>query len=111
MRKPLLPILLSGSLALGGCAASIAAGVAGAALRSAGNDKPAAAQDLGPPALEACKARAAAHGEVSIIDVERRSDGKIIVWGTVNDARQRQSFECRYDGKIADFNLRPIQPG
>jgi hypothetical protein len=45
---------------------------------------------------------------VNVIDIERRSDGKIVVWGTVEDATQRRSFECRYDGKIAGFKLRAI---
>jgi hypothetical protein len=110
IRKVLLPILAAGSLALGGCAASIAAGVAGAAFRSAGGGKSAPAQDLAPAAAEACKANAAQQGEVNIIDVERRSEGKIVVWGTVENSGQRQSFECRYDGKIAGFKLRQIQP-
>ena len=110
MRIFLLPILAAGSLALGGCAASIAAGVAGAALRGAGGGKSAAAEDLGPTALEACKARASQHGEVSIIDVEQRSPGKVVVWGTAGEGQQRQSFECRFDGKIAGLKLRPIPP-
>jgi hypothetical protein len=109
MRNFLLPAVTAGSLVLGGCAASIAAGVAGAALRSAGGDKSAAAaQDLGPAAQEACGARASQHGEVKIIDMERRGDGKIVIWGTSGNDRDRQSFECRYDGKIAGFKLRPI---
>jgi hypothetical protein len=86
----------------------MAAGVAGAALRNAGGGKSAAAEDLGPSAVEACKARASQYGEPSIIDTERRSNGKIVVWGAVDDSRQRRSFECRYDGKIAGFKLRPI---
>jgi hypothetical protein len=110
VRKILLPILAASSLALGGCAASIAAGVAGAALRSAGGGKSAAAQDLAPAAAEACKAHGAQHGQVNIIDAERRSDGKIVVWGTVENSGRRRSFECRYDGKIASFKLREIQP-
>jgi hypothetical protein len=109
MRKRLLPVLAASSLALGGCAAGIAAGVAGAALRSAGGGKSAAAQDLAPAATDACTARASQHGQVSIIDVERRSNGKIMVWGAADDGRLRQSFECRYDGKIVGFKLRPIQ--
>jgi hypothetical protein len=109
MRNYLLPLLAASSLALGGCAASIAAGLAGAALRGAGDDKsPALAQDLGPPAEAACRAQASQHGQVNVIDIERRSDGKIVVWGTVEDAKQRRSFECRYDGKIAGFKLRAI---
>ena len=109
MCKILLPILAASSLALGGCAASIAAGVAGAALRSAQGAKSASAEDVGPAAAEACQARASQHGEVNIIDVERRRGGKITVWGTVDGGGERRSFECRYDGKIAAFKLRPMQ--
>ena len=110
MRKILMLIIAAGSLALGGCAASIAASVAGAAVRSAGGGKSAPAEDQGPPAEQACKARASQHGEVNIIDIERRSGGKVVVWGTVENGGERRSFECRYDGKIAGFKLRQIQP-
>jgi hypothetical protein len=110
VRKILLSIIAASSLLLGGCAASIAAGVAGAALRSAGGGKSSPDQDLGPPAAAACTARASQHGEVSIIDVEQPSAGKAIVWGRVDGGRQPQAFECRYDGKIAGFKLRQIQP-
>jgi hypothetical protein len=107
MQRLFLPLLLTSSVALGGCAASIAAGVAGAAMRSAkGEEQPVSGQS----AAEACRAHAGQYGEVSIIDVEMRSVGKIVVWGTVQKGQQRHSFECRYDGKIAGFKLRAIQP-
>ena len=107
MPKPILPLVLLASFTLSGCAASIAAGALGAALRS-GQERPDPNLDLGPAARTACEAQAAQHGEVRIIDVERRSSGKAIVWGTVEQAGVRRSFECRYDGKIASFKLREI---
>lgn len=106
-RKPILLLAVS-TFALGGCAASIAASVVGAALRASQSGQQASAsQDLGPAAAAACSARASQHGEVNIIDVERRTD-RVIVWGTVQSAQERQSFECRFDGKVSDFKLRTI---
>ena len=107
MRGSTLPLLVLGALALSGCAASIAASALGAAIQHA--RKPAhPGVDLGPAALEACRARAAQHGAVHIIDVERRAPGKIVVWGTAGEGSGRRSFECRYDGKISGFTLREI---
>ena len=109
IRKPIL-LLAASTFALGGCAASIAASAVGAALRaSQSGQRASASQDLGPAASEACSTRASQHGDVSIIDVERRTN-KVIVWGTVRNGQERQSFECRFDGEISDFKLRPI-PG
>jgi hypothetical protein len=108
MKRSALPLLLLGSLALGGCVASIAASAVGAAIQSAKKpDDPNA--DPGPDALKACHAHAAQHGTVHIIDVERRSGSKAIVWGTVQNEAERRSFECRYAGKIVDFKLRAIE--
>jgi hypothetical protein len=107
MKRYALPLLLLGSLALGGCAASIAASVVGAAVRSAKKPEDPNA-DPGPDALKTCQAHAAQHGTVQIIDVERRSGSRAIVWGTVQNQGERRSFECRYDGKIVDFKLRAI---
>ncbi len=47
-------------------------------------------------------------GAAHINDVERRSSGKIAVWGTVGEGTARQSFECGYGGKITSFTLRAI---
>jgi hypothetical protein len=103
----MLAAVALGALPLGGCVASVAAGAVGAAARAA--KKPVDPnRDLGPAALEACTARAATLGEVHVIDVERRSSGNSIVWGTVTAAGKRQSFECRFDGKIEAFKLREI---
>ena len=33
---------------------------------------------------------------------------KIIVWGTVDDGKQRRSFQCDFGTKMTGFKLRPI---
>ena len=105
---PRLLILAAAALPLGGCAAGLAASAVGAAVRAA--DKPDAVptEDPGPAARAACTAEAERHGTVSIIDTEYRSASRLIVWGTVQAAAKRQSFECRYNGKIVDFKLRAL---
>lgn len=96
-----------GAVPLGGCAASLAASAVGAAVRGA--QKPVDPNlDHGPAALAACRERAGQEGAVHIIDVERRSPGRVVVWGTVEQAGRRRSFECRFNGKIAGFTLREI---
>ena len=108
MRRSVPPLLLLGlALPLGGCAASLAAGAVGAAVRAA--DKPdAPGQDPGPPALEACKARAAQLGQVHIIDLQYKSASKVTVWGTVQGTGPKKSFECDWDGRISRFKVRAI---
>jgi hypothetical protein len=43
-----------------------------------------------------------------VIDVEQHSVAKIIVWGTIDDGKQKQSFQCDFGTKISGFKLRPI---
>lgn len=108
MRRTALALLTAAALPLGGCAAGLAAGAVGAVARSA-EDRPPRGADLGPSAQEACRARAAQHGEVHIIDVERRQSGRVIVWGRVTDpAGTRSAFECRFDGEIERFRVRAV---
>jgi hypothetical protein len=106
--SPLLPLLLGSSLALGGCAASLAASAVGAAV-GAGNPQRPTDQDLREPAATACRARAAPLGRVRIIDADQRPDGRVKVWGIVEDDRQRRSFECNWDGRVRDFELRSVR--
>ena len=109
MRGMIVPLFLAGGFALGGCAAGLAASAVGAAIQ-ASQRPPAAIANLREAAAEACRAHAARFGEVRIIDVNQRGPGKAVVWGTVGTEAQRQSFECRYAGKVAGFRLRPIRP-
>jgi hypothetical protein len=106
--SPVLLFLLASSLGLGGCAAGIAASAVGAAV-GAGNPQRPTDQDLREPAATACRARAAPLGRVRIIDADQRPDGRVKVWGIVEDDRQRRSFECSWDGRIRGFELRSVR--
>ena len=101
--------LAASTLALGGCVAGMAASAIGMAARSA-QGHPASNEHLKPAASAACTSRASQYGAVRIIDVEQRSASKIIVWGTVDDGKQRRSFECGYGTRITGFTLRAIKP-
>ncbi len=110
MTRQLLPLLLVGSaLALGGCVAGMAASAVSMAAKSA-RGKAQSNEHLKPAAAEACTAQASSHGAVHIIDVQQFSPSKIIVWGTVDDGKQRRSFECSYGTSITGFKLRRIAP-
>jgi hypothetical protein len=100
-------LLLGGLLSLGGCVASMAAGALGMAVRGSQGQSN---QHLGPAARQACSNHAAQYGAVNIIDVEQRSPSRIIVWGAVDDGRERRSFECAYGTRITNFRLRAIPP-
>ena len=78
------------------------------AIRSA-QPKPQSNAHLKPAALEACTERARHYGAVHVIDVEQRSINRMIVWGTVTDAKERRSFQCHFTTTITDFRLRAIK--
>jgi len=109
MRRSLLPLLAASGLGLSGCVAGIAASAVGAAIRAATPERPVVSEDRRAAARAACEAHAAQHGGVRIIDTEQRPDGRVTVWGTVEDERERRRFECRYDGAVSDFRLRAIR--
>ena len=104
-----LTLLAASALALGGCVAGMAASAVGLAVNGA-RGQPASNAQLKPAATAACTARAAPFGTVHIIDVEQATISKLIVWGTVDDGRQRRSFECAFGTAITGFKLRPINP-
>ena len=95
--------------ALGGCVAGMAVSALGMAAQSA-RGRPVSNEGLKPQAREQCSAQAAKYGAVHVIDVEQHRIDKIIVWGTVDDGRQKQSFQCDFGTKITGFTLRPIKP-
>ena len=105
----LAPPLLAAAaaLALGGCVAGMAASAVGMAVQGA-RGEPQGNAHLKPEAMGACTAQAAAYGAVHIIDVEQRSASKLVVWGTVDDGKQRRSFECAFGTRVTGFKLRPI---
>lgn len=96
-------------LPLGGCVAGMVAGAAGMAAREAQGAPQSNAAYL-PQARAACTARAAAYGEVKVIDVAQEAIDRITVWGTVTAPAARQSFECRFKTQITAFKLRPLPP-
>jgi hypothetical protein len=87
----------------------MAAGAVGMAARSA-QGEPASNAHLQPTARQACSDHAAQYGAVHIIDVQQRAPSKITVWGTVDNGKERRSFECGYGTKITGFKLRGIVP-
>lgn len=110
MKRSLLPLLLLGSLAVSGCAASIAASVVGAAVNAA-NPPPREvpySSDRIAAAREACRVRAAQHGTVHIIDAEQGRGGRVTVWGTVQETSGRRAFTCTFDRAVSSFRLRAI---
>lgn len=108
MTRILVSALLAASaLALGGCVAGLAVSAAGMAGQAVVG-KPKSNEQAQPTAATECSTRASQYGRVHIIDVEQRSISKIIVWGTVDDGKQRRSFECDYGTKITGFKLRTI---
>lgn len=100
--------VVCGATMVGGCVPAMALGAAEMAIRSA-QPAPKSNEYLQPKATEACTAQAAQYGAVHIIDVQQARIDKIIVWGTIDDGKGRQSFECSFGTKIAAFKLRPIQ--
>jgi hypothetical protein len=102
----LLTITAAG-LALGGCVAGMAMSAAGMVAQSA-QGRQSSNAGLQPQAREACTAQAAKYGTVHVIDVEQHSTIRIIVWGAVETAQGRQSFECDFGRQITGFKLRPI---
>jgi hypothetical protein len=94
---------------LAGCVAGMAASAVGMAAASADRART-GNQALQPQAREACVARAAQYGAVHVIDVEQHRVDKIIVWGTVEDGKQRRSFQCDFGTQVTGFTLRTIKP-
>jgi hypothetical protein len=108
VKFPTLLLLVCCASALGGCVPMMAVSAASMAAQAA-QGSPASNEALQPRAREACSAQATKYGTVHVIDVEQHSIGRIIVWGTVDDGKQRQSFQCDFGTKISGFKLRPIK--
>ena len=106
-RTLLLSPLIGAAPALGGCVAGMAASAVSMAVRS-GQRQPQSNAELKPAARNDCTAYASRFGTVHIIDVQQSSPSKIIVWGTVDDGKQKRSFECAYGTRITGFKLRAI---
>ena len=110
MRRSLRVILIAASApTLGGCLPMMAVSGASMIAKSA-RGKPVSNEMLQPTAREACSTQAQQYGTVHVIDVQQASVSKIIVWGTVDDGKEKRSFQCDFGTKITGFKLRPIAP-
>lgn len=108
--KALVLLLSVGSIPLlEGCVPMMAVSAVDMVARSA-EGSPASNQALQPQARDACTQQAARYGAVHLIDTEQSRVDKIIVWGTVDDGKQKRSFECDFGTKITGFKLRDIHP-
>lgn len=107
-RRAALILIAAASPMLSGCVAMAA--VSGASLAAqAARGKPVPNEQLQPGARQACSERAAQYGAVHVIDVQQASVDRIIVWGTVDDGRQKRSFQCNFGKRITAFTLREIK--
>lgn len=93
---------------LSGCVPMMAASAVGMVAQGA-RGTPVSNEALQPQARDACTKQAAQYGTVDVIDVEQHAVNRIIVWGTVDNGKQKRSFECDYGTKIDRFKLRPIR--
>jgi hypothetical protein len=109
MKRLTLLLLLAGSPALSGCLPMMAVSAVDMLARSA-QPRPVNNEGLRPQAQDQCMTQAAKYGTTHLIDVEQHGAAKIIVWGTVDDGKQKQSFECDFTTKITAFKLRAIPP-
>jgi hypothetical protein len=109
MKRLTLLVLLSPIPALGSCVPMMAASAV-SMVGEAAEGRPVSNEALQPQARDACTAQAARYGTVAVIDVEQHRTNQIIVWGTVDDGKQKRSFECDFGMKITGFKLRDIHP-
>lgn len=109
MNRTLLLPLIGSAFLLNGCLPMIAAEAVSMAASSA-RGQPQSNAALKPDARQACSEMAARYGAIHIIDVEQHSIDKIIVWGTVDDGKQKRSFECDFGTRITGLKLREITP-
>ena len=111
MRKILIPTLLAGTLALGGCAGYGGLGGGLGGIFGGGNDYGYGYNnnsDFERAAVRACGREAERYGRVQITYAEERSRGIYTVQGRIdNRDNRRDQFTCEFDsnGRIRDFRL------
>lgn len=100
-----MSLILLATPALGGCAAQAVLAAAELARYIPEPERPSNAH-LKPVATQACTRRAAQFGSVYVLDVEQRRADRLVVWGSVTDARQRRrAFECHFTTSLVSFKL------
>ena len=117
MRKAFFPVLMAGTLMLGGCAAygnDPLAGILGSVLGGGlGGYDQGYGQGYGSnsqfqtAAVNACGQEAAQYGQVRVTDVRQMSRDTLRVDGQVSSNYRQRSWACafRADGRITDFQM------
>jgi len=108
MKRSTLLLMLVSAPAVSGCVPMMAASAVSMVAEGA-RGTPVSNEGLGSQARDDCTRQAAQYGTVDVIDVEQHRIDLIIVWGTVDDGKQKRSFECDFKTKITAFKLRPIR--
>ena len=127
MRKSFLPVLMAGTLALGGCAGglggmggpmdpvgailgSVLSGAVGGGSGGYGQNSGYGNQSFQNAAVNACGSQASRYGRVSVTNVQQVSSSTLQVYGTVdvNGGFDRRPFVCNFrsDGRITGFDVR-----
>ncbi|HEX8214924.1 MAG TPA: hypothetical protein VF582_05575 [Allosphingosinicella sp.] len=115
MRKLMIPTLVAGAMALGGCS-SVLPAVLGSVLQGGLGqgggygypDQGYSNQNFQQAAVNACGQQASRYGQVRISDVRQASSSTLRVYGTVSTGGyQQRNFACsfRNDGRITDFDI------
>jgi hypothetical protein len=106
MSSRYLPAILACALPLAGCAY---AGLAPVVVDAVNENRSRGfiGEDFEAAAAEACSARAARFGRLTLGAVERVSDSMVRVGGTVQEATRERTFTCDFksSGRIAKFEI------
>ena len=114
MRKLMIPTLVAGALALGGCTSvlpavlgSVLQGGLGGGLGGGGYDQGYGNQNFQQAAVNACGSQASRYGQVRITNVQQVSSSTLRVYGVVSSGFDQRSFTCsfRSDGRITDVRI------
>lgn len=113
MRKLLIPTLVAGAMALGGCTTMLPA-VLGSVLQGGLGggygypDQGYGGSSFQQAAVNACGSQASRYGQVRITNVQQSSSSTLRVYGTVStNGYDQRNFACsfRSDGRITDFDI------
>ena len=114
MRKLMIPTLVAGAMALGGCS-SVLPAVLGSVLQGGLGGGGYGSADAGygsgnfqQAAVNTCGQQASRYGQVRITNVQQVSSSTLRVYGTVSTGGYSQrNFACsfRSDGRITDFDI------